>query len=150
MKIPEEEKIRMKKISILFSLVVLASLILGACAPAATSTPEPTLPAAEPTQATEPTQAEAKLPDLAGREVTVAVENAYLPFNYVSLKTGEAQGWDYDFLNEACKRLNCKPVYIEFAWDTMIASLADGQFDMAVDGITITEDRAKQVDFSEG
>jgi phosphate/phosphite/phosphonate ABC transporter binding protein len=32
----------------------------------------------------------------------------------------------------------------------MIAAVADGQFDMATDGITITEERAKQVDFSDG
>jgi phosphate/phosphite/phosphonate ABC transporter binding protein len=91
-----------------------------------------------------------ELPDLGGREVTIAIENAYLPFNYVRLDTGEAQGWDYDFIDEACTRLNCTPVWVEFSWDTMIASVAEGQFDMAADGITITEDRAKQVDFSDG
>jgi phosphate/phosphite/phosphonate ABC transporter binding protein len=32
----------------------------------------------------------------------------------------------------------------------MIASVAEGQFDMATDGITITEERAKSVDFSDG
>jgi phosphonate transport system substrate-binding protein len=32
----------------------------------------------------------------------------------------------------------------------MIASVADGQFDMAADGITITEERAQQVDYSDG
>jgi phosphate/phosphite/phosphonate ABC transporter binding protein len=87
---------------------------------------------------------------LGGRSVTVAVENAYIPFNYVRLDTGDAEGWDYDFINEACRRLNCTPEYVEFAWDTMIAAVADGQFDMAADGITITEERAQQVDFSDG
>jgi len=82
--------------------------------------------------------------------ITVAIENAYLPFNYVRLDTGEAEGWDYDFLNEACKRLNCTVEWVEFAWDPMIAAVADGQFDMAADGITITEERAQQVDFSDG
>src|SRR5690606_21884583 len=33
------------------------------------------------------------LPDLGGREVTVAVENAYLPFNYIDADTNEAAGW---------------------------------------------------------
>ncbi len=90
------------------------------------------------------------LPDLGGREVTIAVENAYLPFNYISLKTGEPGGWDYDATAEICKLLNCKPVYVETAWDGMIAAVSNGQFDMAADGITITEDRAKVVDFSDG
>ena len=129
----------MKKLYILISILILASLVLAACQPAATQTPVVT-----------EAPAEGALPDLGGREVTVAIENAYLPFNFVSLETGEAMGWDYDFVNEACKRLNCKPVWIEFGWDTMIASVAEGQFDMAADGITITEERAKEVDFSDG
>ncbi len=142
----------MKKLYLLVSILILASVVLGACQPAATPTvAEPTVAPTQPpaTMAPEATQA-MTLPDLGGREITIAIENAYLPFNYVRLDTGEAEGWDYDFINEACKRLNCKPVWVEFAWDTMIASVADGQFDMAADGITITSERAQAVDFSEG
>lgn len=90
------------------------------------------------------------LPDLGGREVTVAVENAYLPFNYISKDTGEAAGWDYEVWDEICRLLNCVPKYTEAQWDGMIQAVADGQFDAAADGITITEDRAEIVDFSEG
>jgi len=90
------------------------------------------------------------LPDLEGREVTVAVENAYLPFNYISLETGEPAGWDYDTIDTMCELLNCVPVYTEAAWEGMIQAVADGQFDMAADGITITEDRAEIVAFSDG
>jgi polar amino acid transport system substrate-binding protein len=67
-----------------------------------------------------------------------------------SLETNEAEGWDYDVFNEVCVRLHCKPVYVEAAWDGMIQAVADGQFDMAGDGITITEERAEIVDFSDG
>ena len=146
----------MKKLTLLISILVFASLVLGACQPAAQPTPPPATEAratvAPATQAPVATEAppEIVLPDLGGREITVAVENAYLPYNFVSLETGEAGGWDYDFINEACKRLNCKPVWMEFGWDTMIAAVAEGQFDMAADGITITEERAQQVDFSDG
>jgi phosphate/phosphite/phosphonate ABC transporter binding protein len=122
-------------------MLILGALVVSACA---TATPAP-----EPTDA--PVVVEPSgLPDLGGREITIAMENAYLPFNFVLLATGEADGWDYDFLNEACDRLNCVPVYQEFGWDTMIAAVADGQFDMAADGITITPERAESVDFSDG
>jgi polar amino acid transport system substrate-binding protein len=90
------------------------------------------------------------LPDLGGREITIAIENAYLPFNYVSLETGEPGGWDYDVWDEICERLNCVPVYTEVTWDVMIQAVADGQYDAAADGITITADRAEIVDFSIG
>lgn len=96
------------------------------------------------------TNSESGLPDLGGREVKIAVENAYLPFNYISLETGEPGGWDYEAWDEICRLLNCKPVYVEAAWDGMIQAVADGQYDAAADGITITEDRKEIVDFSEG
>ena len=88
--------------------------------------------------------------DLDGRTVTVAVENAYLPFNYLDPETGEPTGWDYDVIDSICEMLNCVPDYQTFSWEPMIQAVADGQFDMAADGITITEERAELVDFSEG
>jgi len=92
----------------------------------------------------------AGLPDLGGREVTVAIENQYLPFNYINVNTGEAEGWDYEAWEEICILLNCKPVFVEAGWEGMIQAVADGQYDAAADGITITSDRAEIVDFSDG
>ncbi|MBP67894.1 MAG: hypothetical protein CL435_05125, partial [Acidimicrobiaceae bacterium] len=88
------------------------------------------------------------MPDLGGRTVTVAIENAYLPFNYIDATTGEAGGWDYDAIDEICARISCVPEYQEFAWDGMIVAVSEGQFDMAADGISVTEERAKIVDYS--
>jgi polar amino acid transport system substrate-binding protein len=90
------------------------------------------------------------LPNLQGREITIAVENAYLPFNYIDPNTSEPAGWDYDVWDEICRLLNCTPVYVEAGWEGMIQAVADGQYDAAADGITITEDRAEIVDFSAG
>ncbi len=90
------------------------------------------------------------LPDLGGRTVTVAVENAYPPFNVLNEETGEGEGWDYDTLGEICARLNCVPEYIETSWEGLIVAVSNGEYDMAADGITITEERAQIVDYSEG
>jgi polar amino acid transport system substrate-binding protein len=94
--------------------------------------------------------ASAAIQDLNCQEVTIAVENAYIPFNYIRQGDNQPEGWDYDVWNEICKRLHCKPVYQEAAWEGMIQAVADGQFDAAADGITITPDRAEIVDFSMG
>jgi phosphate/phosphite/phosphonate ABC transporter binding protein len=142
------EERNMKKIFFVIGILLLGSLILAACAQ---PTPEPT-PVPEPTEPpeVEPEEPEGPaLPDLGGRVITVAIENAYLPFNYILPETGEPGGWDYDFLAEACARLNCELDYLEFAWDPMIQAVADGQFDMAADGITIKPERAEVVDFSD-
>ena len=89
---------------------------------------------------------EPELPDLAGREVTIAVENAYPPYNYID-ENGDAIGWDYDTFNAICQRLNCTPVYQQMAWDGMLLAVSQGQVDVAADGITYTAERAQSVDF---
>lgn len=161
----KRSSVSMKRTFVFGSLLVALMLVISACGPAPTAVPAPTQaaqPTAAPAQPTtapaQPTTAPAQpttapastLPDLGGRTITVAIENAYIPFNYVRLDNGKAEGWDYDTLAEICKRLNCKPEYKEIAWDGMITAVSQGQFDMAADGITITEERAKTVDFSDG
>lgn len=88
------------------------------------------------------------LPDLAGRVITVAVENAYPPYNFIN-EAGERVGWDYDTFDAMCALLNCVPAYVETAWDGMLVAIAAGEFDVAADGITYTADRDETVDFSQ-
>ena len=141
----------MKKFMWILALLVISSLLLVACRgaeePAAPVVEEPVVE--EPVEVVEEPE-EMGLPDLGGREVTVAVENAYLPFNYLDPDTGEPAGWDYEVWDAMCELLNCVPVYVEASWEGMIQAVADGQFDAAADGITITEDRDEIVDFSVG
>src|SRR3972149_802751 len=129
----------MKRLHVLFFIFVVSGLILSACAQAAPPNPEGCLG----------TAADA-IVDLDCREVTIAVENAYVPYNYIDADTGEAGGWYYYVWDEICPRLHCAPVYVEAAWEGMIQAVADGQFDAAADGITITAERDEIVDFSLG
>lgn len=140
----------MKSKYVLGLMALLLALVLVACGGNAN---EPENVAGEPVveePAAEEPAAEEGLPDLGGREVTIAVENAYLPFNYYDPETGEPAGWDYEVWNEICRLLNCVPSFVETGWEGMIQAVSDGQFDAAADGITITEDRAQIVDFSVG
>jgi polar amino acid transport system substrate-binding protein len=75
-------------------------------------------------------------------------ENAYPPFNFADPDTGESMGWEYQAVEEICLRLNCAIEWDLMGWDTMIAAVAEGQYDVGMDGITITAERAEQVDFS--
>jgi polar amino acid transport system substrate-binding protein len=120
----------MKKYALL-SLVVPVSLILAACG-GATPTPE---------------QGPA-LTDLGGRTITVAVENAYVPFNFIDEATGEAGGWDYEAVAEICRRINCVADFQQAAWDGIFPAMAAGEYDMLADGVTYTEERDQTVDFS--
>jgi polar amino acid transport system substrate-binding protein len=98
--------------------------------------------AAVPAAATE-------LPDLGGRTVKAVTENAYTPLNFADPKTGEGIGWEYDAFNEIARRLNLRVEWHLSSWDTMIQAVREGQFDVGMDGITITEEREEQIDFSD-
>jgi ABC-type amino acid transport substrate-binding protein len=74
--------------------------------------------------------------------------NDYTPLQFIDPATGEAVGWEYDAVTEICARLNCVVEWNNTSWDAMIAAINAGQFDIGMDGITITEERAQQVDFS--
>ena len=93
--------------------------------------------------------AEGHLPDLAGREVVVVTENAYPPLQFVDPASGNAIGWEYDAMAEIAKRLNIAVSYEDISWDAMIPAVSEGQFDMGMTGITIRDDRAEVVDFSD-
>ncbi len=99
--------------------------------------------------ATLATAAFAELPDLGGREVVVVTENAYPPLQFVEPGSGEAIGWEYDAMAELAARLNFTPIYQNTSWDAMIAAVSEGQYDIGMTGITIRDDRAEMVDFSD-
>ncbi|EYD77002.1 amino acid ABC transporter, periplasmic amino acid-binding protein [Rubellimicrobium mesophilum DSM 19309] len=88
------------------------------------------------------------LPDLGGREITVVTENAYPPLQFMDA-SGNAVGWEYDFMAEAAKRLNATVAYENTSWDAMIPAVSEGQYDIGMTGITIRDDRAEVVDFSD-
>jgi len=121
-------------------------------APTAAPTEAPSL---EPTMAAPVAEAPAevaktlRLPDLNGRTVVAVTGNDYTPLNFVDPASGKAVGWEYDAVNEICRRLNCQVDWQVTAWDTMIAAVQEGQFDVGMDGITITDERKQQVDFSD-
>jgi polar amino acid transport system substrate-binding protein len=121
----------------LLVVVLIFAFLAVACAPAATSAPQATS-----------APSSGSLPDLGGREIIVAVENAYPPFNSID-QNGNGVGWDYDAFTEICKLLNCVPNFTEAAWDGIFEATAAGQYDVVADGVTITDERKKTVAFSD-
>lgn len=97
--------------------------------------------------AASPLQA-ADLPDLAGREITVATENAYPPLQFLD-RSGMAVGWEYDAMAEIARRLNARIAYENVSWDAMIPAVSEAQVEIGMTGITIRDDRRAMVDFSD-
>ncbi|MEM7721955.1 MAG: transporter substrate-binding domain-containing protein [Pseudomonadota bacterium] len=88
------------------------------------------------------------LPDLGGQEYVIITENTYPPLQFIDPASGEAIGWEYDALEILAERLNFTPVIENVSWDAMIPAISEGQYDMAMNGITIRPDRDELVDFS--
>lgn len=135
----------MKK-SYVIPIFVILSILIASCGGAATPTPavQTEAPAVAETEAVPAST----LPDLGGKTITVAVENAYPPFNQIDEATGEGVGWDYDAVREICKRINCVPEFKQAAWDGIFPAMQAGEYDMLADGVTITAEREEIVDFS--
>ena len=96
-----------------------------------------------------PDDGAAAAPDLEGRTVTVGVENAYLPFNYVPVGGTDGEGWDYDAWNEICRLINCQAEFVVAGWPDVIDQVAQGDIDTAADGISITDERKEIVAYSQ-
>jgi len=93
--------------------------------------------------------AESHVPDLGGQTVVVVTENAYPPLQFIEPGTGNAIGWEYDAMAEIAERLNISVEYENISWDAMIPAVSEGQYDLGMTGITIRDDRAEVVDFSD-
>lgn len=63
-------------------------------------------------------------------------------------KNGELIGFEVDVSNKLAEDLGVKLELVPTAWDAIIPSLVSGQYDLIIGGLTITEERAKTVDFT--
>ncbi|SKA69340.1 polar amino acid transport system substrate-binding protein [Succinivibrio dextrinosolvens DSM 3072] len=82
--------------------------------------------------------------------IIVGTEPTFAPFGFIDSKTNEIVGFDIDLINAIGKeeKLNIKIEPMPF--DGLIPSLMSSSIDAVISGLTITEERQKQVLFSEG
>ncbi|WP_417782125.1 transporter substrate-binding domain-containing protein [Terasakiella pusilla] len=76
----------------------------------------------------------------------IAMSGAYPPFNFVN-EQNEVVGFDPALGIEIGKRLGVKVEVVTTAWDGIIGGLLTNKYDAIVGSMSITEDRAKVVDF---
>ena len=81
------------------------------------------------------------------KTVTIAMEGAYEPWNLTD-PSGKIVGFEVDVANDLCKRIQAECKIIAQDWDGMIPGLQAGKFDVIMDGMSITEERLKTIDFS--
>ncbi|MDD2235817.1 MAG: ABC transporter permease subunit [Kiritimatiellae bacterium] len=82
-----------------------------------------------------------------GRKVQVGVAIDDLPC--VGVANGELIGFDVELLYRFAAAENLDMNFTTYEFDSLINALASGKADLVADGIAITEERAKAVDFSD-
>ena len=100
------------------SVLMMLSLLLGACASSANT------------------------------KVRVATEAAYPPFESVDEGTKALVGYDIDLMNAIAKKGGFEVEFQNTPFDSVLAGISTCQFDAAISAITITEERGKKMNFS--
>ena len=77
----------------------------------------------------------------------VGTDATYPPFEFV--EGNEFKGFDMDIIREIGRRLGVQVVIQNVAWDGLIPGLTNGNYDVVISAMTILEERAAVVDFSD-
>ncbi|MDR3474734.1 MAG: transporter substrate-binding domain-containing protein [Devosia sp.] len=85
-------------------------------------------------------------PSLA-KDVVIGTEGAYAPWNLTN-PDGTLDGFEIELMKNVCGRAQLTCTFVTHDWDTIIESLNANKFDVILDGLSITPDRAKVIAFS--
>ena len=80
---------------------------------------------------------------------TVATDNGYVPFEFIDEETGELVGFDIDLMNALAEEAGIEIEYETLEFDGIVAGISSGRFDIAIAGMTITEERQESIDFTQ-
>lgn len=129
------------KLIALLTLSALSLALLAGCG--GTPAPTPT-----PVQNSEETPTPDRLARIkeAG-EITVAMEGTWSPWTYHD-ESGTLTGFDVDVATAIAEKLGVKATFVEGGWDGLLAGLENGRYDIMVNGVNATPERAELYDFS--
>ena len=82
-----------------------------------------------------------------GEKYVNGIDANFPPFAYVD-KDGKPAGFDVDSMNWIAAKMGFTVEHKPMDWDTIIPSLNTNKIDMVCSGMSITEERAKEVSFS--
>lgn len=135
----------MKRPKYLLLVLVLLSLLVGACAQ--TPTPVPTSPAAAPPTEVTPTS---KLDTILQKGKMICGTSAdFAPMEFVN-EDGTFAGFDIYYIQEVGKRLGVKVEVWDMPFDSLVEALNEGKVDCLIAGMAPSAERDKKADFTIG
>lgn len=79
--------------------------------------------------------------------ITVAMEGTWAPWTYHDADDNLV-GYDVEVAQNIAKKLGVEVNFVEGEWDGLLAGLDDGRYDIMVNGVGVTEERAEKYNFS--
>lgn len=79
----------------------------------------------------------------------VATDNSFVPFEFVGEDSGELQGFDIDLMTAVAEEAGFDIEFKTMDFKGIIPGLKSNRWDMGIAGISITEERAKSIDYSD-
>ncbi|MEH7106239.1 MULTISPECIES: amino acid ABC transporter substrate-binding protein [Bacillaceae] len=134
----------MKKLSVIFALLLSFMVVLSACGQNDNKTTDTKKSDNKQTASSEDVLKKVK----ADGKLTIGTEGTYSPFSYHDDK-GKLTGFDVELAKEIAKRLGVKADFKETQWDAMFAGLDAKRFDMIANQVGIRPDRQEKYDFSD-
>jgi lysine-arginine-ornithine-binding protein len=83
-----------------------------------------------------------------GPTIRIATEADYAPFNYLDPQD-QPGGFDVDIAKALCLKMQAQCSIEAVDWDSLIPSLNAGKYDAVVSSLAITEERERQVAFTD-
>jgi glutamine transport system substrate-binding protein len=84
------------------------------------------------------------------KTITVATDTNFPPFEFKDPATGKHTGFDIELWDAIAKKIGVKYKLQPMAFKGIVPGLQAGQLDAGIAGMSITEERKKTIDFSEG
>lgn len=82
-----------------------------------------------------------------GEGLRIGMSADFPPWGYTT-PSGEMTGFDRDVGDAICQKINATCTWTNQAFDGLLPSLQIGKYDMLLSGISITDERKKNIDFS--
>lgn len=81
-------------------------------------------------------------------EIVIAMEGTWAPWTYHD-EEDQLVGYDVEVGQLIAEKLGVEATFVEGEWDGLLAGLDAGRYDIMINGVEITDDRAEKYDFTD-
>ncbi|SEU10055.1 glutamine transport system substrate-binding protein [Salinibacillus kushneri] len=79
----------------------------------------------------------------------VATEPNFHPFEFMNTETGKMEGFDIDLMNAIAEEAGFTVEFETMEFDGVLGGMRTGKYPLAISGISITDERKEEIDFSD-